>query len=195
MSLQERILYGKYKQFGKWFHRVCFEVGQSALELSNAHGESEVGGIVASKLPLDLNLNLTVYIQELFMFYIQTILEAKFEEAGDSDKVGSQKTDVILKVMQFVFGPRTTDLNKALFDATVVKNRIPQSNLAYLLVEELGLYSSKDLSDEDIEYFKETTFELFEQCTREAILPFLKEKFGQDDQVSRDMIESTGHEW
>jgi len=195
MSLHELVLYGKHKQFGKWFHQVCFEVGQSASVLSNAHERSVAERIVVSKLPLDLSASLTVYIQELFMFYIQTILEVKFEQAGDAEKVHEQKTGVILKVMQLVFGPRTLGLNRALVDAMAVKNRIPQGNLTYLLIEELNLYSNRDLSDEGIESFKEAIFDLFEQITQEAVVSFLKEKFGRDDQVSQDMIESTGHEW
>ena len=182
MKLRERILYGKNKDFGNWFHQQCVYVRNNADGARKRFINNDVAVRIDEDNAQDLNDRIGIYIQALFVAYLVFSIAS---DKGDDFLVKHLKP--LASVIHTVLGPATFDLYQQVV-GHVSNNKVnPESAVAHALIDPLALPLDQESNA------LEQVYGFFEEVVDDRYIPVLEEAYSQNQEALRSMLSTFGH--
>lgn len=182
MGLRERILYGKDKEFGDWFHQQCIWIRNNALVATKNFRNRQIAEQIDARNAPQIDEVIGNYTSAVFILYLFFAISA-----DKGEDYLSKRLTPIASVISTVFGPYTLSLYEAGLKYVSEKGVGPESALAHLLVDPL----ETPLHLESIAL--ETAFDFLYESIDEYYIPALQESYKHNPSALQSVLQAFGH--
>lgn len=177
MGLRERLLYGKDKAFGEWFHQQCIYVRNNA-EVARKRS-------IKQSLASYIGINQDVIGPSLQALFVTYLVLSIASDKGE-DYLGKRLTS-ISTITQTVLGPSTADIYAHIMQEIPVQQTTPESILTHALVDNLKLPLSHERQAQEL------VFNFLDEALTELYIPCLYETFSHNPKMVQDLLSEMGH--
>ncbi len=137
MGLRELALYGRDKQFGRWFHQQCTYIQSSSDIAARQFRSEELAASISKRSARQLDHLIGLYVSGICIAYLALAIAA-----DQSEEYLLKRQSRITGIIITVFGPQTLEVYHQIINYIVDNKVNPESAATHLMVDGLEISSN-----------------------------------------------------